>query len=109
MPPCLLYTSDLARLYLEKEGFRVQTVENGALALAQARRDPPTLLILDLMMPEMDGWEAVSYTHLDVYKRQGQGLFGGTIPGLDDLPEMMKTGMTVLDDLQEMSRKGRLP
>ena len=39
----------------------------------------------------------------------GQGLFGGTIPGLDDLPEMMKTGMTVLDDLQEMSRKGRLP
>ena len=27
-------------------------------------------LILDLMMPEMDGWEAVSYTHLDVYKRQ---------------------------------------
>ena len=76
---------DLARLYLEKEGFRVQTVENGALALAQARRDPPTLLILDLMMPEMDGWEVcrrlraesnlpilipVSYTHLDVYKRQ---------------------------------------
>jgi DNA-binding response OmpR family regulator len=48
---------DLARLYLEKEGFRVQTVENGALALAQARRDPPNLLILDLMMPEMDGWE----------------------------------------------------
>lgn len=39
----------------------------------------------------------------------GQGLFGGVIPGLDSLPEMMKTGMTVLDDLQEMSRKGRLP
>ncbi len=37
----------------------------------------------------------------------GQGFFGGAIPGLDSLPEMMKTGMTVLDDLQEMSRKGR--
>ncbi len=48
---------DLARLYLEKEGFRVQTVENGALALAQIRREPPALLVLDLMMPEVDGWE----------------------------------------------------
>jgi DNA-binding response OmpR family regulator len=48
---------DLARLYLEKEGFRVQTAENGAQALAQIRREPPALLVLDLMMPEMDGWE----------------------------------------------------
>lgn len=48
---------DLARLYLEKEGFRVQTVENGALALAHIRREPPALLVLDLMMPEVDGWE----------------------------------------------------
>ena len=39
----------------------------------------------------------------------GQGLFGGTIPGLDDLPEMMKTGMTLLEDMQEMSRKGKFP
>jgi DNA-binding response OmpR family regulator len=49
---------DLARLYLEKEGFRVEQAENGAQALALARRDPPpALLVLDLMMPEMDGWE----------------------------------------------------
>ncbi|MBP6016541.1 MAG: response regulator transcription factor [Candidatus Promineofilum sp.] len=48
---------DLARLYLEKEGFRVRTAENGEQALALARSDPPALLILDLMMPEMDGWE----------------------------------------------------
>lgn len=48
---------DLARLYLEKEGFRVQTAVNGAEALTQAENDPPSLLVLDLMMPEMDGWE----------------------------------------------------
>lgn len=48
---------DLARLYLEKEGFRVQTAENGAQAVAQVRQNPPALLVLDLMMPEMDGWE----------------------------------------------------
>jgi DNA-binding response OmpR family regulator len=48
---------DLARLYLEKEGFRVQMAENGAQAVAQVRQNPPALLVLDLMMPEMDGWE----------------------------------------------------
>lgn len=48
---------DLARLYLEKEGFHVHTAVNGAEALAQAESDPPALLVLDLMMPEMDGWE----------------------------------------------------
>ncbi len=48
---------DLARLYLEKEGFRVLTADNGAQALAKARDDSPALLVLDLMMPEIDGWE----------------------------------------------------
>jgi DNA-binding response OmpR family regulator len=48
---------DLARLYLEKEGFRVQMAENGAQAVAQVRQNPPALIVLDLMMPEMDGWE----------------------------------------------------
>ncbi len=48
---------DLARLYLEKEGFRVLTADNGAQALAKARDGSPALLVLDLMMPELDGWE----------------------------------------------------
>lgn len=48
---------ELARLYLSREGFQVQTVSNGALALAQVRQQPPSLMVLDLMLPEMDGWE----------------------------------------------------
>lgn len=48
---------DLARLYLEKEGYRVVAVDDGVQALAEIRREPPSLLVLDLMMPEMDGWE----------------------------------------------------
>jgi hypothetical protein len=37
----------------------------------------------------------------------GKGIFGGAIPGLGDLPGMMKTGMTLLEDIEEMSKKGR--
>ncbi len=48
---------ELARLYLEKEGYVVVSAENGAQALAQVASDPPDLMVLDLMMPEVDGYE----------------------------------------------------
>lgn len=48
---------ELARLYLEQDGFQVTAVANGTQALAQIKQSPPDLLVLDLMMPEMDGWE----------------------------------------------------
>ena len=48
---------ELARLYLEKEGYRVVTAADGKEALAQAQAARPALVVLDLMLPELDGWE----------------------------------------------------
>ena len=48
---------DLLRLYLEGEGFRVLEAENGAQALTLAREQTPDMAILDVMMPEMNGFE----------------------------------------------------
>ena len=48
---------DLAKLYLEKEGYAVETAVDGAQALAMVKEHPPTLMVLDLMLPEVDGWE----------------------------------------------------
>jgi DNA-binding response OmpR family regulator len=50
-------TSNLVRLYLEREAFRVLTAGDGVSGLALARRHAPDLVILDLMLPHMDGWE----------------------------------------------------
>jgi len=50
-------TADLVALYLEREGFRALTAGDGPAGLALARREAPDLVILDLMLPEMDGWE----------------------------------------------------
>jgi DNA-binding response OmpR family regulator len=47
----------LARDYLEKNGFRVLTAADGQSALATARREKPDLVILDLMLPNIDGRE----------------------------------------------------
>ena len=47
----------LARDYLEKNGFRVLTAADGQSALAIARREKPDLVILDLMLPQIDGRE----------------------------------------------------
>jgi DNA-binding response OmpR family regulator len=48
---------ELARMYLEQEGFRVEAAEDGAEALEAIARQPPALMVLDLMLPEVDGWE----------------------------------------------------
>jgi DNA-binding response OmpR family regulator len=43
--------------HLSREGFRCRTAATGAAALADIRRHPPDLVILDLMLPELDGLE----------------------------------------------------
>ncbi len=48
---------NLVRGYLEQEGYEVVTAGNGRQALFVTRETPPDLIVLDLMMPEMDGWE----------------------------------------------------
>lgn len=47
---------DLIRLYLEKEGFRVIEAWNGEEALIKFRATSPDLIILDIMLPKLDGW-----------------------------------------------------
>ena len=46
---------DLIRLYLERDGYRVIVAYDGLEALALARQKQPDLVLLDLMLPEMDG------------------------------------------------------
>jgi len=50
---------EVLRRGLEQEGWQVSEAENGKLALEQVERQAPSLILLDLMMPVMDGFEFV--------------------------------------------------
>lgn len=49
--------SRTVRLYLEQAGFAVVVVDDGVMAIPAFRRERPQLIILDLMLPNIDGWE----------------------------------------------------
>ncbi|MFP4476300.1 MAG: response regulator transcription factor [Desulfatibacillaceae bacterium] len=49
--------SDMVKSYLEKEGFAVDTAYDGKEGLEKFRGNPPDAVVLDVMMPEMDGFE----------------------------------------------------
>ncbi len=57
----------LVKEYLTEQGFRVATANDGQNALFVARREKPDLILLDLMMPNMDG-----YDFLRAYRRDQQ-------------------------------------
>lgn len=65
---------DLAKMYIEQEGYTVDSATNGVEALQKIRDNPPVLVVLDLMLPGMDG--------LDVCRR---------VRAESDLPIIMLT------------------
>jgi len=48
---------ELVRLILERKGYRVTGALGGEKGLEELRKEKPDLILLDLMMPDMDGWE----------------------------------------------------
>lgn len=74
-------TAELVRLYLEKDGYRVLHADNGQQALEIARYRQPALIILDLMLPLLDG--------LDVCR---------VLRAESDIPIIMLTARTTEED-----------
>ncbi len=75
------YVHDLLRRALSKRGFRVETALDGTTGLDRARELRPDVVLLDVLMPGMDGWTVLSRLKED--------------SGLRDIPVVM---VTMLDD-----------
>ncbi|MCB0163581.1 MAG: response regulator transcription factor [Anaerolineae bacterium] len=55
----------LVRAYLEKAGYQVLTAYDGSTALHILRRERPALVVLDLMLPDQDGWDITRLVRSD--------------------------------------------
>jgi CheY-like chemotaxis protein len=96
--PCVLVTDDdedlrlLCEMYLQLDGFSVAHAANGHEALDAVRRQAPDLVLLDLMMPVMDGWECLAALKAD--------------PVLRTIPVFIITGKNQLADQERAFAMG---
>jgi DNA-binding response OmpR family regulator len=77
-------TLRLVGMMLQRQGYEVRAVNNGAQAITMAQEDTPDLILLDIMMPEMDGYEVARRLRGD--------------PGTAEVPIIMFTAKSQVDD-----------
>ena len=77
-------TLRLVGLMLRRQGYEVRAVDNGAQAITMAQEETPDLILLDIMMPEMDGYEVARRLRAD--------------PGTAEVPIIMFTAKSQVDD-----------
>ena len=75
---------DMVQAFLTSEGYTTSTCKDGTEALESISSDPPDLIILDLKLPDIDGYE--------ICRRIRRN------PELRDIPVIMLTGYTTVED-----------
>ena len=90
--PCLLLIEDnqhMQRIFrerLQREGFRVATADDGEEGLQRAQELRPDLILLDIMLPKMDGFQVLKHLHEDA--------------ALANIPVFMLTNRSTSNDVQ---------
>jgi CheY-like chemotaxis protein/MinD-like ATPase involved in chromosome partitioning or flagellar assembly len=82
-----LDTLRLVGLMLQHQGYRINAANSGIQSIAMAQTDKPDLILLDIMMPEMDGYEVARKLRSD--------------PSTNNIPIIMFTAKTQVDDKVE--------
>ncbi len=77
---------EITRRMLEKEGIKVITANSGKEALEILKKEKPDYIFLDIMMPEMDGWEVLRRIKED--------------PNLKDIPVAMLTVKPITESIE---------
>jgi len=77
-------TLKLVGLMLERQGYEIAVASNGSLGISKAAQESPQLILLDVMMPDLDGYEVTRRLRSD--------------PTLAHIPIIMFTAKTMVDD-----------
>lgn len=120
---CILVVDDeedireLVQLNLDREGYRVLTCETGEQALAVARAQTPDLIVLDLMLPGIDGLEVCKRLKADsnlqeipvvmlTAKGEESDIVAGLELGADDYITKPFSGKVLVARVRRLLRKG---
>ena len=93
MPEKILIVDDdvetlrLVGLMLQRQGYKIVAANNGAQAIASAKMEQPDLILLDIMMPDMDGYEVTKQIRSDI--------------AIQKIPIIMFTAKGMVDDKVE--------
>src|SRR3972149_2995904 len=74
----------LVGLMLERQGYQIAVASNGTIGISKAGSEGPDLILLDVMMPDMDGYQVTERFKSD--------------PSLSHIPIVMFTAKTMVDD-----------
>jgi DNA-binding response OmpR family regulator len=88
------FISDMYRLKLEAEGFNVKVAEDGQKGLEQLNKEKPDLVLLDVVMPKMDGFTVLQNIKED--------------PEIQDVPVVLLTNLGQKDSVEKGLKMGAL-
>ena len=82
-----VFLSNIYKTKFEMEGFKISTSDNGEIGLADAKKKKPDIILLDVLLPKMDG-----FTVLENLKKD---------PEVKDIPVILLTNLGQKDDVQK--------
>lgn len=86
------YISDMYRMKLEAEGFKVEVAPDGISGVEQLNKERPDLILLDVVMPKMDGFSVLQNIKED--------------PEVQDIPVIMLTNLGQKDSVEKGLKLG---
>jgi len=102
---------DLLKAKLEKEGFRVETAYDGEEGLRQVAAYQPDLILLDIVMPKMDGYEVLEHLNennnkipIIIISNSGQPVEIEKTKKLGAVDHLIKTEFSPLDVLKKVRK-----
>lgn len=86
------FYSSVYKTKVEKEGVKAVLAENGTKALAEARKHRPAVIVLDLVMPEMDGFRVLTELKQDALLKDVPVLVLSNLSQEEDIKRVMDMG-----------------